>query len=73
MKDLTYDDRIEIAYQEGRTAALSGSDVSRFTPGTPMHDSWLEGRTEGLQDRGWQPIGTVMRQVVRRLMVDHGD
>lgn len=70
MKDLTYDDRIEIAFQQGRSAALTGSDASSYTEGTPMHASWLEGRTEGLSDRGWQPLGTVVKRVVQRIRAD---
>lgn len=73
MIDLTYEDRLEAAYQEGRAAAMSGSELSRFSPGTPMHASWEQGRTEGLQDRGWQPLGAVARQVVRRLRVADED
>lgn len=73
MISLSYEDRIEIAFQEGRTAALTGSDLCRFTPDTPMHASWLQGRTEGLQDRGWQPLAAVAKRVVQRIRVSDDD
>jgi hypothetical protein len=73
MKEMGYEDRLEAAYQEGRAAAMSGSDVSRFTPGTPMYDAWQEGRAEGLEDSGWQQLGMVVKRVVRRLRVGDGE
>lgn len=72
MSELTYDERREAAYQEGRSAARNGIVVSRFTEGTPMHDAWREGWTEekgaaNRPDRGWRSIGDVSAAVVGRL------
>lgn len=51
-------------------AAISGNGVSRFTPGTPRHDEWEQGRAKALQDRGWQQLGTVLKRVVQRKRAD---
>lgn len=73
MIELRYEDRLEAAYQEGRAAALSGSEASRFTPGTPMHASWLQGHAEALSDGGWQRVGDIARRIVGDLKARRGD